>query len=156
MDIGSSTGGFTDFALKHGAMNVIAIDKGTNQMDRRLRFDSRVDLFEKTDIRHFNHKVYPDIIMMDVSFISLKAIMHSVMRFCGPDTICVVLAKPQFEARPDDLNHGVVKNDTIQRRILKELESWLKSFFLILDKADSEIEGLKGNRERFYMLKRIR
>jgi 23S rRNA (cytidine1920-2'-O)/16S rRNA (cytidine1409-2'-O)-methyltransferase len=154
LDVGSSTGGFTDFALQHGARSVIAVDVGTNQLHPRLRDDQRIELHEKTDIRDFRTSSHIDIVLADVSFISLRDILPSVVKLCSADTEIIAMVKPQFESAHSRVkHHGVIKNDTIRRRILKEFENWSQAYFLILAKADSEITGAKGNKERFYKLK---
>ncbi len=154
LDIGSSTGGFTDYALQNGARQVIAVEKGTKQLHPRLRVDSRILLHEKTDVADFRLVgVVPDIILIDVSFVSIKAIVPSLLRLAGPETLIVAMIKPQFEADSKDLNRGVVKNETIRRKILGNLEIELKQMLVVLAKADSSIVGDKGNLERFFLLK---
>jgi len=155
LDVGSSTGGFTDYALKHGAIKVIAVDVGTGQLHLSLRADSRVELHEKTDIRDFSTAQQLDIIMIDVSFISLRHILPAVMRLSGKNTQVAAMLKPQFEASPREVNKGVIKNDAIRRKVLKDFEQWTRQHFMIIDKADSEVAGAKGNRERFYLLRQL-
>ena len=166
LDIGSSTGGFTDYALQHGAKKVIAVDTGTNQLHPSLRKNTRIELHEKLDIRHLtlddgkiakDHKFkrlssIPNIVVMDLSFISLREILPHVATLCGPQTDVIAMVKPQFEASQDQLNNGVVKNDKVRRQILKEFENWVKTIFVIIDKKDSDVAGSKGNLERFYLL----
>lgn len=155
LDVGSSTGGFTDFALRHGARKVIAVDVGTDQLHPSLRSDPRIDLHEKTDIRDFRPGEPVDIMVADVSFISLREILPHMSRIAGPKTQIVVMVKPQFEAAHSSLKHkGVIKNDTMRRRILKDFEEWTRTRFVIQDKADSGVSGSKGNRERFYLLRK--
>lgn len=153
LDVGSSTGGFTDYALQHGANKSIAVDVGTEQLHPTLRGDERIELHEKTDIRDIkklNEKV--DIVVIDVSFISLRMILNHVAKL-APKSQIVAMCKPQFEAGPSSLSAGVVKNDTERRRILKQFEQWLsRNGFLVKDKADSGVAGEKGNVERFYLL----
>ena len=153
LDIGSSTGGFTDYALQHGAQKVFAVDVGTEQLHPSLRSDARIELHEKTDIRDFIPSQTPDIIVIDVSFISLREILpHVATAICGPDTQVVAMVKPQFEAGRNQTNKGVIKNDSVRRQILKDFELWAKGLFVIHDKRDSEVSGAKGNQERFYLL----
>ena len=90
---------------------------------------------------------------MDVSFISLREILPHIARLSGNDTRIVAMLKPQFEAGRDQVNKGVIKNDSVRRQILKDFESWSKQYFTISDKADSDVAGAKGNRERFYLLR---
>ena len=172
LDIGSSTGGFTEYALNRGAKKVIAIEKGTNQMRSPLRSHPRVELHEKTDI--FSVSIHPsvkkssscstsspaliipvpDIILADVSFLSLtKVLKHAKTHLAKQNTDFLVMLKPQFEARPDQLTSGVVKNEKIRRDIIKHFELWLKSHgFTIRQKRDNSLKGKTGNRERFYWL----
>ena len=153
LDVGSSTGGFTEYALKHGARKVIAVEVGTNQMHPSLRLDPRIELHEKTDIRDFITDQPIDLVVADVSFISLREILPSVARLVTPGASIVVMVKPQFEAATGNLKHkGVIKNDRVRRDILRDFEQWAKGRFVIADKADSLIAGAKGNQERFYLL----
>ncbi len=152
LDVGSSTGGFTDYALQHGARKVVAVDVGTDQLHPSLRGDKRIELHEKTDIRDFQSDRTIDLVVIDVSFISLREILPSVARI-APQAQVLAMVKPQFEAGRDQVNKGVIKNDSVRRHILRDFESWVKSAFVIVDKRDSEVAGSKGNRERFYMLK---
>lgn len=188
LDVGSSTGGFTDYALQHGAKRVIAVDVGTDQMHYSLRHDKRVELHEKTDIRNlvldvreasgerttpqFMHETslekdepfaegvggtirlgwVPDIVVIDVSFISLRQILPHVAGLVGAKTQVVAMVKPQFEAGRQQVNKGVVKNQAFRRRILKDFEEWCRQYFTINTKADSDVKGASGNQERFYLL----
>lgn len=155
LDVGSSTGGFTDFALQHGARKVIAVDVGTNQLHPSLLTDSRIELHEKTDIRDINKlSTFPDIVLIDVSFISINEILPHIAKLINKNSIIVAMVKPQFEAGTSLKHKGVIKNDNIRRQILRDFELSSKKLFKIIDKADSEISGSKGNRERFYLLKR--
>lgn len=154
LDVGSSTGGFTDYALQHGARKVIAVDVGTDQMHPKLRADERVELHEKTDIRGFTPSEAPDIVVIDVSFVSLRDILPHIARIVSREAVILAMVKPQFEAGRGQLgSSGVVKNDTMRRTILKNFEQWSKRYFVIVDKADSEVAGEHGNRERFYHLR---
>lgn len=174
LDVGSSTGGFTDYALRHGAVKVIAVEVGTNQLHPSLRADPRIELHEKTDIRDVRMmnegrrtkgegqdrrspfvvlRSAPDIVVADVSFISLREILPAVARLCSPQTQIVVMVKPQFEAGQSSLKHkGVIKNDAMRRDILRDFEQWAQQRFVIQNKADSEVSGARGNKERFYLL----
>jgi 23S rRNA (cytidine1920-2'-O)/16S rRNA (cytidine1409-2'-O)-methyltransferase len=156
LDVGSSTGGFTDYALRHGAHKVVAVEVGTDQLHHSLRGHPRIELYEKTDIRDMKRlSAVPDIVVADVSFISLRLILPKVAALCGPDTRFVMMVKPQFEAAESSLKHkGVIKNDAMRRDILKDFEAWTKQQFIIQDKADSAVSGAKGNRERFYLLRK--
>jgi len=154
LDVGSSTGGFTDYALQHGARKVIAVDVGTDQLHPSLRPDARIELHEQTDIRNMELlSDTPDIVVIDVSFISLREVLPHIAKLSGPRTKIVAMVKPQFEAVAASLKHkGVIKNDRMRRDILKDFEDWARQKFVITDKADSDIAGSKGNVERFYLL----
>ena len=156
LDVGSSTGGFTDYAIRNGAKKVYAIDVGTDQLHPSLRANPLIELHEKTDIRDFylpDEK--PDIIVIDVSFISLRDILpHLAKNLSNKDTQIAAMVKPQFEAERRQIgSSGVIKNDTIRRQILKDFENWTKQYFVIVDKRDSDVHGARGNQERFYLLK---
>ncbi|MBA3758179.1 TlyA family RNA methyltransferase [Candidatus Saccharibacteria bacterium] len=156
LDVGSSTGGFTDYALQHGAKRVIAVELGTDQLHPKLRQDKRVELHEKTDIRRYIPSEHIDITVMDVSFISLREILPHISKITDKETQIVAMVKPQFEAEKSAYSHkGVIKNDAMRRTILKDFEAWAQKLFIILDKADSEVAGSKGNRERFYLLSNL-
>jgi 23S rRNA (cytidine1920-2'-O)/16S rRNA (cytidine1409-2'-O)-methyltransferase len=157
LDVGSSTGGFTDYALRNGAKKVYAVDVGTDQLHPSLRRNPQIELHEKTDIRDFYLKKMPDIILIDVSFISLRDVLpHLHENLSGPDAYIAAMVKPQFEAGKDQTNKGIIKNDSIRRQILKDFEVWAKEKFVIIDKRDSDVAGAKGNQERFYLLKPIK
>ena len=153
LDIGSSTGGFTQYALDQGAKKVIAVEKGTNQMKSPLRDDPRVELHEKTDV--FDFVCTPDVILADVSFISLtKILKYAKDNLSNQDTEFLVMLKPQFEADDRDLKEGIIKNETIRRQVIKKFEQWLKNNnFIVVNKKDNDLHGKHGNIERFYYLR---
>jgi 23S rRNA (cytidine1920-2'-O)/16S rRNA (cytidine1409-2'-O)-methyltransferase len=154
LDVGSSTGGFTDYSLKHGAAKVIAVEVGSEQMHPVLRQDKRVELHEKTDIRSLKKlSSKPDIVLIDVSFVSLRLILPAVAKLVGGQADIVAMVKPQFEAEAKQVNKGVIKNNTLRRKILSDFENWSKGLFTIKNKADSSVAGVKGNLERFYLLR---
>jgi 23S rRNA (cytidine1920-2'-O)/16S rRNA (cytidine1409-2'-O)-methyltransferase len=153
LDVGSSTGGFSELSLRRGAKRVIAVELGTNQMHPRIREDSRIELHEKTDIRDFTTDQQIDIVVIDVSFVSLREILPAVGSLSKPVTNIIAMVKPQFEAATSGLKHkGVIKNDHMRREILKDFENWCRVNFVIDAKADSKVAGAKGNVERFYVL----
>lgn len=158
LDVGSSTGGFTDYALKNRAKKVFAVDVGTDQLHPDLRGDSRIELHEKTDIRDFrlDDQSKPDVIIIDVSFISLRDILpHIALELASSHTQIIAMLKPQFEVGKGQTNKGIIKNDTIRRQILKDFELWASRYFVVLGKRDSDVAGAKGNLERFYFLKKL-
>lgn len=172
LDIGSSTGGFTELALKLGAKKVIAVEKGTRQMKAPLRFDTRVELHEKTNffdttperdvLANVSLAEQPqkvtigvvDTVVADVSFVSLRRILKHAKWVCGKKADYLVMLKPQFEAKREQLFRGVVKNEKVRREIIREFEIWLKkNGFIIVNKRDNDVFGKNGNQERFYYLK---
>ena len=121
LDVGSSTGGFTDYALRRGAAKVIAVDVGTDQMHPSLRSNPQVELYEKTDIRDFHLDQAPNIVVIDVSFISLREILpHIAKQLSNGNTQIVAMVKPQFETGSRLKNAGVIKNNTDRRHILQD------------------------------------
>ena len=167
LDVGSSTGGFTEYALKMGAKKVISIDVGSDQMHPSVSGNSKVELHEKTDIRDLvrpatkeditagkvalNDRV--DIVVCDVSFISLRYILPHLLGLCGRETLLLLMCKPQFEAGRENVNKGVIKNESIRRKILADFEVYLKTKCVVVDKIDSDTPGEKGNVERFFLVK---
>jgi 23S rRNA (cytidine1920-2'-O)/16S rRNA (cytidine1409-2'-O)-methyltransferase len=157
LDVGSSTGGFTDYALQHGATKVIAVEQGTNQLHPSLRANPKIELHEQTDIRELQTLSQPaDYVVIDVSFISLREILPHIASL-APDAQIVAMVKPQFEAGNSNLKHkGVIKNEKVRREILKDFEEWSKIRFKIFNKADSQVTGEKGNKERFYLIHNLK
>ena len=155
LDVGSSTGGFTDYSLRNGANKVIAVDVGTDQLHPKLRLNKKVELHEKTDIRNFKTDQKIDVVVIDVSFISIKEILPSVVNLSNKNTKIVAMVKPQFEAGRNGTVNGVVKNNSYRRKILQDFENWCRSNNLYIEnKRDSEVKGTKGNQERFYILRK--
>ena len=154
LDVGSSTGGFTDYSLQHGASYVIAVEAGKDQLHPSLQNNPKIELHERTDIRDVTKLSRPaDVVLIDVSFISLKSVLPHISGLVGKNCQIIAMVKPQFEASSDEIKHkGVIKNDKIRRQIFKDFENWSKDYFIIKNKADSEVSGSKGNRERFYLL----
>jgi len=168
LDVGSSTGGFTQYALRQGAAKVIAVEVGKDQLHPSLRNEPRIELYEQTDIRYMQPagsldagqgrpvmSARPDVVVADVSFISLREILPHVAKLCGASTDIMAMVKPQFEAAQSSLKHkGVIKNDRMRRDILRDFEMWARSNgFVVRDKADSDVAGAKGNLERFYLMR---
>jgi 23S rRNA (cytidine1920-2'-O)/16S rRNA (cytidine1409-2'-O)-methyltransferase len=156
LDIGSSTGGFTEYALKQGAKKVIAVEVGKDQLHPTLHGNPQIELHEQTDIRNFQTDQKIDLIVADVSFISLREILPAILKLSQQQTQIALMVKPQFEATASNLKHkGVIKNDHMRRDILKSFEEYASRYFVIQAKADSAISGSKGNIERFYLLKKF-
>jgi 23S rRNA (cytidine1920-2'-O)/16S rRNA (cytidine1409-2'-O)-methyltransferase len=150
-DVGASTGGFTDVLLRSGARRVYAIDVGHGQLHPRLARDPNVVALEKTDIRRLDRALVPDLIelaVVDVSFISLRLVLPSVIELlsCGADLIALI--KPQFEAGRTHVGKGVVRDESVHRAVCEEIEALLhQSGFDILGLIASPVLGGEGNRE---------
>lgn len=153
LDIGASTGGFTDCALQHGAKQVIAVDVGTNQLAWTLRNDDRVTVYEKTNFRYFTNDylngLQPNYVVIDVSFISLTRIFEVLKQLLTVDASVVALIKPQFEAGKDLVGKkGVIKDSKIHLHVLKKVISQLEACGFSLHNLDfSPIVGGEGNIE---------
>ncbi len=157
LDVGSSTGGFTDFALQHGAKKVIAVEVGKDQLHPKLHGNPQIELHEQTDIRDFTTDQIIDIVVADVSFISLRELLPHIAKLSHKTTQLVMMVKPQFEAVNHSLKHkGVIKNEKVRREILSDFEDWAKKRFVIANKADSQVAGAHGNQERFYLLRALK
>lgn len=153
LDVGSSTGGFTDYALQHGAEKVIAVDVGTNQLHPSLRNNENIELHEQTDIRNMHKLSKPvDYVVIDVSFISLREVLPYVSKLIPSESLIIAMVKPQFESGAETKHKGVIKNERMRREILRDFEGWAKRRFKLINKSDSQIVGEKGNKERFYLL----
>jgi 23S rRNA (cytidine1920-2'-O)/16S rRNA (cytidine1409-2'-O)-methyltransferase len=157
LDVGASTGGFSDYALQHGATKIFAVDVGTGQLAYSLRQDDRVTVLERTDIRSLKPEQLnprPTIAVIDVSFISLTKILPAVAGLIQVGAPIVAMAKPQFESdKPTaDRHRGVIRDEPLRLRILQSLQTEIKKSFTIAGFADSAVHGASGNRERFYLL----
>lgn len=157
LDVGASTGGFTDCLLQKGAARVYAVDVGTAQLDARLRKDARVSVFEQTNARALDPRVFPEppsLAVVDVSFISLEKILPSVFGALAPRGEIIALVKPQFEVGREAVGKGGVVRDPQQHRAavsrlarFSVLRSWH-----VLGVTASPLRGPKGNREFFLHL----
>lgn len=149
IDLGASTGGFTDCLLQHGARSVLAIDVGRAQLHQKLRDDPRVTLLEGTNARDLPELPPFDLFVADLSFISLRKILPSVQARAAARTIGVVLLKPQFEAGPADIPRGgVIKNPRIQERVREGFVAWAReSGWAVLGVIESPVRGGDGNLE---------
>ncbi|MBF0233185.1 MAG: TlyA family RNA methyltransferase [Desulfamplus sp.] len=158
LDIGASTGGFTDCLLQAGAAKVYAVDVGYGQMDWSLRQDSRVELIERTNIRYMPYEAIGrtvDLIAVDTSFISLKIVVPSAEKFMTPDTITLALVKPQFEAGKERIGKGgVIRDQDIRQEIVKEIELFFRQRgYETGDIIESPLRGQKGNVEYIISMK---
>lgn len=147
LDIGSSTGGFTEVLIEQSANKVVAVDVGTNQMHDSLKSNGKIELHENTDIRDFESGEKFELIVGDISFISLKKIIPSIKKFINAQTKLVLLFKPQFEVGKDKVKKGLVKEkDT--KEALKDFEKFLEEQDLkLLSKQRVPLKGKKGNQE---------
>lgn len=152
MDVGSSTGGFTDVLLQGGAKKVYAVDSGTNQLAWKLRQDERVVVHEQTSARILTEQHIPekiDIIVCDASFISLVKVLERPLEFAKPGAILVALVKPQFEAERSDVGKGgVVRDEAVRQAACDKVRDWLiASGCNIMGVTESPITGPMGNVE---------
>lgn len=152
LDIGASTGGFTDCLLQRGAQRVIAVDVGQNQLDWKLRTDPRVAALDKTNIRYLEtlpEGQLAELVVIDVSFISLKLVLPAARRLSQPGAPVVALVKPQFEAGKGQVGKGgIVRDPAIHRTVLLDLVEWCQqNNFEVMGITDSPILGTEGNRE---------
>ncbi|WP_374614159.1 TlyA family RNA methyltransferase [Sphingorhabdus sp.] len=152
IDIGSSTGGFTDVLLNKGAAKVYAVDSGTNQLAWKLRQDPRVIVHEQTSARILTAEHVPeqvDIIVCDASFISLSKVLERPMTFAKPGAQLVALIKPQFEAGRGEVGKGgVVRDSAVHQRVCADVSAWLESVgWQVAGLTESPITGPKGNVE---------
>ena len=157
LDVGASTGGFTDCLLQNGAACVYAVDVGYGQLAWKLRQDPRVVAIERTNIRHMPLAMIPeavDLATIDVSFISLKIVVPAVMAFLKAEAFILALIKPQFEVGKDQVGKGgVVRDPTLHNRVIKDLSSFFSGTGLGCENViPSPILGPKGNREFFILL----
>ncbi len=152
MDVGASTGGFTDCLLQHGARMVFAVDVGYGQLAWSLRQDRRVVVLERTNIRHLENsriKVPIDLAVIDVSFISLKLVVPKVLELLDPRGRIIALVKPQFEVGKGQVGKGgVVRDPRLHRKVLDELKKHFEALGLVWEAViESPIKGPKGNKE---------
>jgi len=152
LDVGSSTGGFTDVLLSRGAVRVYAVDVGTNQLAWKLRSDERVIVHEQTNARDLTREIVPeavDIIVCDASFIALHKVLDAALDLARPGAALVALVKPQFEAGRDEVGKGgVVRDSAVHHRVCEAAADWVRSKgWLVLGIERSPITGPEGNVE---------
>jgi 23S rRNA (cytidine1920-2'-O)/16S rRNA (cytidine1409-2'-O)-methyltransferase len=152
LDVGSSTGGFTDVLLSRGAAKVYAVDVGTNQLAWKLRQDPRVVVHEQTNARSIDRSIVPepvDIVVCDASFISLAKVLQAPLTLAKPGAKLVALIKPQFEAGREEVGKGgVVRDAAVHERVCAEAEAWVKTQgWTVLGIVPSPITGPEGNIE---------
>jgi 23S rRNA (cytidine1920-2'-O)/16S rRNA (cytidine1409-2'-O)-methyltransferase len=155
IDVGASTGGFTDYLLQHGVGRVIAVDVGYGQLHPKLRNDPRVTVLERTNARELTDLPFrPELLVADVSFISVRIALPPVLKLLQPGWDAVVLVKPQFEAGKDEVGRGgVVRDPELHRRVLRQVvDAALDWGGTAVGVVDSGLPGPKGNREFFVHL----
>ena len=151
LDVGASTGGFTDCLLQHGAAEVVALDVGRGQLHERLRGDARVTVIDRTNARSLDCGALPyrpSLVTADVSFISLRLVLPAVLACAAEPWRALVLVKPQFEAGRADVRRGVVRDPEVRRRVLRDFAEFATgSGWAVLGVCDSCVPGPAGNRE---------
>jgi 23S rRNA (cytidine1920-2'-O)/16S rRNA (cytidine1409-2'-O)-methyltransferase len=154
VDVGASTGGFTDVLLQRGAARVIALDVGYGQLHPRLRADPRVVVLERTNARDLRALPFaPQLVVCDVSFVSVRTALPPVLRLAAPGWRAIVLVKPQFEAGRAEVRKGVVTSNATRARVVREVaEAALAWDTAPVGVVDSGLPGPKGNREFFLHL----
>jgi 23S rRNA (cytidine1920-2'-O)/16S rRNA (cytidine1409-2'-O)-methyltransferase len=155
LDIGASTGGFTDVLLQRGARRVIALDVGHGQLHAKLRNDPRVTVLERTNARELTELPFaPQLVTCDVSFISVRLALPPALALAAPGWQALVLVKPQFEAGPKDAPKGVVRDPAVRRRVLREVAEASRAWSArVAGIVDSGLPGPKGNHEYVVHLK---
>jgi 23S rRNA (cytidine1920-2'-O)/16S rRNA (cytidine1409-2'-O)-methyltransferase len=154
LDVGASTGGFTDVLVQRGAARVIALDVGYGQLHERLRGDQRVVVLERTNARELRGLPFPpDLVVCDVSFISLRLALPPALSLARRGWEAIVLVKPQFEAGRSEVKGGVVRDVSVRRRVVREIAAAaLEWGGATIGVVDSGVPGPKGNREVFLHL----
>ena len=157
LDVGASTGGFTDCLLQHGAVHVYAVDVGYGQLAWKLRADPRVTVIERTNIRYMDPSALPgpvDLITIDTSFISLKIVVPAVLKFLKDSGVVLALIKPQFEVGKGKVGKGGVVRDALQHKVvIEDLCAFFYEIGLISKRVvPSPILGPKGNQEFVVLL----
>jgi 23S rRNA (cytidine1920-2'-O)/16S rRNA (cytidine1409-2'-O)-methyltransferase len=153
LDLGASTGGFTDVLLQHGAAKVYAVDVGHGQLAWKLRQDPRVVVLEKTNARYLDASAIPEpvgALVCDASFIGLRTILPAPLALCAPGAFAVALIKPQFEAGPGQVGKGgVVRDSALHRSICAMIADWWAALpgWQVLGITESPITGPEGNKE---------
>ena len=155
IDVGASTGGFTEVLLSHGAARVYAVDVGYGQLHWTLRSDKRVSVLERTNARHLTNQKIPnlvDFVVCDCSFISLTTVLPAPLEFVSPGGYLIALIKPQFEAKKNEVERGgIVRSHDVHMQVCAKIEQWIleRPGWNILGIEESPIRGASGNKEFF-------
>jgi 23S rRNA (cytidine1920-2'-O)/16S rRNA (cytidine1409-2'-O)-methyltransferase len=154
LDVGASTGGFTDVLLQRGAARVVALDVGYGQLHPRIRDDPRVTVLERVNVRELRELPFaPELVVCDVSFVSVRKALPSALALAAAGWEALVLVKPQFEADRGEARRGVVRDREVHRRVLREVAEAARDWQAqVLGVVDSGLPGPKGNREFFLHL----
>ena len=155
LDIGASTGGFTDCALQNGAKLVYSLDVGTSQLHEKLRNNDKVVVLENTNLLDYNPTIHFDLLVMDVSFVSIEYLLPKLNTLIDDTNYLVCLIKPQFEVGKIHLKNGIVKDKNLYIKILENLDLELSKYNLGIEKIElSPITGGDGNKEFISVIKR--
>ena len=160
LDVGASTGGFTDLMLQRGAARVYAVDVGRGQLHYRLQHDARVINLEKTHVRKLDDHLIPeavDALVIDTSFISLTKVLPAAWPFVKADGWCVALIKPQFEVAPNQLDRGVVRDAAVRQQAIDKVQAMVVAELpdaMVQGVVESPIHGPKGNVEYLLVMRR--
>jgi 23S rRNA (cytidine1920-2'-O)/16S rRNA (cytidine1409-2'-O)-methyltransferase len=158
LDIGASTGGFTDCMLQKGVVKVYAVDVGSGQLHYKLRNDKRVINIENVNFRYFDNSLLKDKInfaTIDVSFISLDKILPVAYKSVSKKGFVLAMIKPQFELDPAEIKKGVVRDEKLRQKAINKIKEFaLRVGFNIISQVDSGIKGTKGNLEHFVLLQK--
>jgi 23S rRNA (cytidine1920-2'-O)/16S rRNA (cytidine1409-2'-O)-methyltransferase len=160
LDVGASTGGFTEVLLARGAKKVFAVDVGHSQLHSKLRSDSRVVVMESTDARDLTAELLgeqPDLVVCDASFIGLSKVLDRPLDLAAPDALLIALFKPQFEVGPAHVGKGgIVSDDSAKARAREAIETWLRTKNWPVDRwTESPIAGADGNREALFFSRKL-
>ena len=152
LDIGSSTGGFSEVLLKNNAKKIYSVDVGTNQIHEKLKKEKKIISIENFNARYLDKTIIPeniDLIVCDVSFISLKKVIYPSINLLSKNSEIVALIKPQFETQKKNLRKGVVKDENIHQAICEEISNWFENVCKtrVIGIVESPILGPKGNKE---------
>ena len=158
LDVGASTGGFTDCALQEGALRIYSLDVGKSLIDEKLKRNEKVIVIEKNNFRYFNPSQIEDdidLITVDVSFISLELILQKIYETLIHKGIAIILVKPQFELEKKQIKKGIVRSEADRKSAIEKIIKKAKeNGFLVKDICDSTIKGAKGNLESFIFLEK--
>lgn len=156
LDIGASTGGFTDAALQYGANKVVCVDVGSNQLHKKIRENSKVEFYENLNILDFSSNINFDYLVMDVSFVSIKTIIPSLLKFLNGTNYLVALIKPQYEVGKIKIKNGIVKDSNSHEFVINDILDFTKNLNLFVHNiGPSPITGKMGNKEYLVLLSKI-